>query len=329
MALNAFSYQYFERLVWKQFGADIEKGRFDIVHRITPLSPTIVSPIAARCKAAGVPFILGPLNGGVPWPKEFNAARRKEKEWLSYVRGAYKCQPGRARMIASSSAVIAGSHHTASELPSEAGCEVVWIPENAIVPERFGKQFERSPAPPLRACFVGRLVPYKGPDMLLEAAAPLIRDGQLVIDIVGDGPMMPDLKALAQTQNLGSAVTFHGWLNHHEVPEVLGQSHVLTFPSIREFGGGVVLEAMALGTVPIVVDYGGPGELVDDMTGIKLPLGSRSEIIALMREALARAVSFPDHLEALSAEARRVALSEYTWASKAEKVLKVYKRHVS
>jgi glycogen(starch) synthase len=329
MALNAFSYQYFERLVWKQFGADIGNGRFDIVHRITPLSPTIVSPIAARCKAARVPFILGPLNGGVPWPKEFDAARRKEKEWLSYVRGAYKFQPGRARMIASTSAVIAGSHHTASEFPSEAGCEVVWIPENAIVPERFGKQFERSPAPPLRACFVGRLVPYKGPDMLLEAAAPLLRDGQLVIDIVGDGPMMRDLKALAQTQNLGSAVTFHGWLNHHEVPAVLGQSHVFTFPSIREFGGGVVLEAMALGTVPIVVDYGGPGELVDDMTGIKLSIGSRSEIIALMREALARAVSFPDQLEALSAEARRVALSEYTWASKAEKVLKVYKRHVS
>jgi hypothetical protein len=93
-ALNAFAYYYFERLLWQQFGTAIEQGEYRLVHRITPLSPTIPSLLARKCARAGVPFVLGPLNGGVPWPRAFDAARRKEREWLSYVRSAYKWLPG-------------------------------------------------------------------------------------------------------------------------------------------------------------------------------------------------------------------------------------------
>lgn len=323
--INALSYPHFERLVWRRFGADIRAGRYDIVHRITPLSPTISSPLAAKCARAGVPFVLGPLNGGVPWPKEFDAERRQEKEWLSYIRGAYKALPGRRRALKHAAAIIAGSRHTEGEIPSAMREKTFYIPENAIDPARFTKRASPGGAGPLRACFVGRMVPYKGPDMLLEAASPLLRDGRMVLDMVGDGPLLPGLKAQAEALGVSDAVTFHGWMEHGAVQDVLAGSDLMAFPSIREFGGGVVLEAMALGVPSLIVDYAGPAELLTEGTGWKVPLGDRPAIIAGFRAELERLEQDrPVLAKAGRAGLGRVA-ARFTWDRKADQISEVYK----
>ena len=172
--INALSYPYFEKLVWAQFGDAIRAGEYDVVHRVTPLSPTIASPLAAKCARNEVPFVLGPLNGGVPWPTGFDAERRREREWLSYLRSAYKALPGRNATLRHTAAILTGSHHTASEISAKFHNKCVYMPENGIDPERFTSRASPSNDGPLRACFLGRMVPYKGPDMLLEAAAPLL-----------------------------------------------------------------------------------------------------------------------------------------------------------
>ncbi len=319
-AINAVSYPYFERLIWRQFGEGIKAGDWDIVHRITPLSPTISSSLAGRCARARVPFVLGPLNGGVPWPKGFDAERRREKEWLSYVRSAYKLLPGSRATFIKAGAVIVGSHHTASELPAAVKDRTIYIPENGIDPARFN----RTATPDddvLRAVFLGRLVPYKGADMLLSAAEPLLRAGRMTLDIVGDGPMMPALQAQAEGFQ---GVTFHGWKAHTEVQDILARCHVLSFPSIREFGGGVVLEAMALGVVPLIVDYAGPGELVTPEVGFKVPVGSRDEIVAGFEQALDKLAANPAALKPVAEAAKARVESHFTWARKAEQVRGVY-----
>jgi glycosyltransferase involved in cell wall biosynthesis len=322
-AVSALSYPYFERLVWRRFGAAIQAGDYDLVHRITPLSPTIASPLAKRCARAGVPFVLGPLNGGVPWPKGFDGERRREREWLSYVRGAYRALPGRRASLRHAAAILVGSRHTGSEIPARWQGKCVYIPENGIDPARFSQVSAPDPNV-LRAAFVGRMVAYKGPDMLLQAALPLLKSGRLRLEMIGDGPMLEVVKALAEREGVADAVTFHGWLAHEAVQSVLTGCHLLSFPSIREFGGGVVLEAMALGVVPLIVDYAGPGELVDDAVGLKVPLGTRDEIIAGFRAALLRCADDSGALAPL-ADAGRVRVAEaFTWASKAGQMRSVY-----
>ena len=320
-AVSAISYPYFERLVWKRFGEDIRKRKYDVVHRITPLSPTQSGPLAAHCARAGVPYVIGPLNGGVPWPREFEAARRAEREWLSYVRGLYRYLPGRKSMLNATSCILAGSRHTASEFDRWAE-RTVWLPENAIDPARFPLRSRPPASGPLRACFIGRMVPYKGPDMLLEAAADLLRSGEMTLDLIGDGPMMEDIRR--QAASLGTGVTLHGWLPHHEVQAVAGGCTLLAFPSVREFGGGVVLEAMAMGLAPLIVDYAGPGELVTEETGYKVALGDRDAIISRFRATLGQLARDPAGVAAHGARAQALVRQNFTWSAKARQVSDVY-----
>ena len=324
-ALQSLAYPYFERLVWKRFGSEVRAGRFDIVHRITPLTPTAASSLAKRCAESGVPFVLGPLNGGLPWPQGFDQVRRAEREWLSYVRGAYKLLPGWRSTFTRATAVIVGSRHTARELPSACRSRCVYMPENGIDPSRFTRSAQQSQQGPLKVVFIGRLVPYKGLDMVLEAAAELLASGKATLDVVGDGPQMQPSREWAARSGVSQAVVFHGWLAHERVQDVLATSHVLAFPSIREFGGGVVLEAMATGVIPVVVDYGGPGELVADAVGVKIPLSDRAGTVQALREALWR-LAGPSraNLPAMAASARNMVDERFTWEAKARQIVEWY-----
>lgn len=323
-ALSALGYYYFEHLVWKRFGDAIRRREYDIVHRVTPLSPTTPSILARRCARTSTPFILGPLNGGVPWPKHFDGARRKEREWLSYVRSLHKLLPAYGSTLSSSAAIMAGSRSTLAGIPARLHDKCVYLPENAVDLSRFSLDDETSPSGPLRACFVGRLVPYKGPDMLIEAIAPLAREGKIVLDVYGDGPLLPDLRLLVQKHGISSSVTLHGWIPHQQLQSRMRLSQLFLFPSVREFGGGVVLEAMSLGIVPVVVDYAGPGELVTSGVGYKIALGTRAEIIERLRSLIGVLSRQPAELQAKSTAARRRVQELFTWEVKARQVTEVY-----
>lgn len=323
-ALAPLAYWYFEHQVWKVFGSRIRQGEFDLVHRVTPLTPTLPSPLASKCRSAGVPFILGPLNGGVPWPREFDAARRKEREWLSYVRSAYRALPGYHSTRRNASAIIIGSRDTWNQMDLRYRDKCVYIPENAVSMDRFDHVAPRSATRPIRVVFVGRLVPYKGPDMLLEAAVPLIRDGSVRVEFVGDGPLMKELREYAAREGVNSGVAFHGWVTHERVRQHLAEADLFGFPSIREFGGGAVLEAMATGTVPVVVAYGGPAELVTNETGWTVPIGTRDSVVRGFREQLMAAVADPAAIDRKRQLAFERVRTLFTWQVKAQQVLQVY-----
>jgi glycosyltransferase involved in cell wall biosynthesis len=324
-AINSLTYPYFERLVWKQFGPRIKAREFDVVHRITPLSPTTSSSVARKCRRAGVPYVIGPLNGGVPWPTQFDSARRKEKEWLSYVRGAYRLLPGYRSTRRSASAILIASRDTFQQMPERYHDKCLYIPENAIDPAKFASGNDRRPpARPLRVVFVGRLVPNKGADMLVEAAAPLVREGLVRLDILGNGPQLDQLKELVAREKIENGVDLPGWVEHAQVGRRLAESDVFAFPSIREFGGAVAMEAMAVGTVPIVVNYGGPAEIVTPATGYLIDMGSRAEIVERLRSVLRDIAERPEQLAAKSALGLRRATEQFTWDAKAKQVAQVY-----
>jgi uncharacterized protein VirK/YbjX/glycosyltransferase involved in cell wall biosynthesis len=322
-ALSSFAYPYFEWLLWRAWGRAIGDHQFDVVYRITPLSPTAPSLLSKRCARAGVPFVLGPLNGGVPWPHEFDAARRDENEWLSYLRAFYKLLPGYRSTRDYAAAIIVGSQDTLALEPQRYHHKCIYIPENGIDLARFTLRRLRTCAVPLRLVFVGRLVPYKGADMLLEAAAALIRAGRIHLTIIGEGPQRPLLEKMILDLGISNRVELTGWVSHRGLQELLVTRDLLVLPSIREFGGAVVLEAMALGLVPAVVNYGGPGELVTADTGFLISMASRTVIIEQFKDLFDQLAGQPEQIESRSARAYSRARQLFSWDAKAAQVLQV------
>lgn len=323
-AFTALAYPFFESGIWKAFKERLRRGEFDLVHRVHPLSPMTPSLLAKKLHGIGVPFVVGPLNGGVPWPQEFLHLRAKEKEWMGHFRNLPKLLPGYHRTRKYADAIIVAARSVLNDMPSQYRDKCVFIPENAIDPARFPMGLRPDRSGPLKVSFVGRLVPLKGVDMLVRAAAPLVKEGRLTLDIIGDGPERENLRALAVDLGAAQGIKLDGWVAHEQLAGVLASADVFAFPSVREFGGGVVLEAMALGVVPVVLDWGGPPELVPAECGFTVPMGTPDAIVEALRSRLDDLARDPAQLGALSRNAQRHVRHHFTWQAKSEQILEVY-----
>ncbi len=327
--LSIPSYMLFEYLAWRRLKPALLAGDYDVVHRIMPMSPVVPSPAAAWCRRIGVPFILGPLNGGLAWPKQFPELSRNEGEWLTRLRGLHKLVPTYYSTRRDAAVIIRGGENAWADTPKRWHNKLVYMLELGIDPARFPypklRSAESYRARPLRAVFLGRLVPYKGADIVIEAAAPFLRDGKLLLEIIGFGPELPRLEAMVAERGLSAAVTFPGWLKHKEISSRLARADLLTFPSVRELGGAAVLEAMAAGVVPIVVKYGGPGELVSADCGFPLAMAEREVIISHLRGILDQVIAAPEQLAVLSARGVQRAFGEFSWPDKARRIVEIYR----
>ncbi len=320
MAMDYPSYLAFEWLAWKRFQQDLRNKHFDVVHRITPMSPTLPSLMASL---SPVPFLLGPINGNLPWPKQFTQELSREREWLSSLRSAYKLLPYYRSTYTRAAGILGAFEHTIADLPVSVTSKTINFPEVGIDPELFSLPHRRKQEK-MTILYVGRLVPYKLPEVVVRAfaASPLLQQHRLLV--VGEGPESPRLEQIIKDHNLSGCVELTGKKSQAEVGELMRQAEIFAFPSIRELGAGVVVEAMACGMACVVVDYGGPATLVGPECGIKVPMGDLNQLVSRFKEELEQLVTDPDRVTRLGTEAHRHAMSYYSWDVKAQKTLEIY-----
>ena len=111
--------------------------------------------------------------------------------------------------------------------------------------------------------WVGRLVPVKGLDVLIEALGRM-RDVPLRLALVGDGPLRPVLEARVQAARLTDTVCFVGARDHVELPDWYSAADWTLLPSRSEGLPNVLRESLACGTPFIASDVGGVSEIVGD-----------------------------------------------------------------
>jgi glycosyltransferase involved in cell wall biosynthesis len=324
-SLTAFGYPFclaFEWGAWRQLRHRIFAGEFDVVLRIVPMTAVLPSPFAFFLRKGPLPFVIGPINGGLPYVKGFSQADN-EKQWISGLRRLYRFLPFARSTYRNAAAIIAASSQTYAEFAAYCN-KLFFVPEPGIARSQCSSD-SRSPGPgaKLGLIFVGGLIPCKACDLALRAAAPLLRSGLASFTVVGNGPERDRLEQLAKSLGIETTVSFCGWLSHAEVLRRLRSADVLVFPSVRDFGAGVVFEALGSGAVPVVADFGGPGDIVHPEVGYKVPITNEDDFVGEMQKILTELAHNPDRLERLRRQGMAYAREHLTWDAKAESVTRV------
>ena len=308
---------FLEWQAWRQTRARIRAGEFDAVLRLLPVTTVCPSPFAFFLRKGPVPFVIGPVNGGLPWLRGFTQAKN-QNQWVWAIRGLYPFLPFARSTYRRAGAIIAGSSHTYAELSAHRE-RLFFLPENGIESSMCCRALRsRNPGAKLQLIFIGGLVPWKACDLALRGAAPLLREDLARFTVVGDGPERSRLEQLAKTLEIDGYVSFFGRLPHREAMQTLRAADVMVFPSIREFGGGVVFEALALGVVPVVVDFGGPGDIVRQRVGYKVRPSNEAEVVSQIEEILRGLERDREQLDQLQQQAVSYARENLTWDAKAQ-----------
>jgi glycosyltransferase involved in cell wall biosynthesis len=133
--------------------------------------------------------------------------------------------------------------------------------------------------------YVGELSPRKGTDLLLEAMWPLYaQHDDVSLAIIGDGPMMDELRTGVVAHGAMRRVTVEGSLRADQILPRLTRADLLVLPSRWDGWGMVVNEALAVGVPVIVSDRCGAADLVKHgINGYVFPSGQ----VSALRECLA------------------------------------------
>jgi len=168
---------------------------------------------------------------------------------------------------------------------------------------------------------VRRLVRAKGLENLIDAVDEIRRRiPDVLVVIVGTGPLAANLRARAEARGVGDRVRFAGFVAEADLPKAYRAADLMVVPTIALEGFGlVVVEALACGTPVLVTPIAGLPEVVRDLDPALILGGADAASLASgVAGALAGELPLPD-ADACAAYARR-----FDWRSIAQRVRDVY-----
>ena len=300
----------------------IEQYNIQIVHEPAPVAPRLPSMLFGL----GVPVVIGPMNGNMTYPPGFHSRSLLERAFVPVARSfgdlANYLIPGKRR----AEMLLVANERTRFALPPRCRGKAEILCENGVEQEVWQRPHDLPARPPnvLRLAFLGRLVSWKGVDIVLDVFAEVKKQTPSAeLWIMGDGPELPRLQQQAEALGLCDAVTFHGWADPEECPRLLSQCDVFLYPSVFDCGGAVVLEAMSLGLTVVALNWGGPGEYLASGSGVLVePVGRKQSVVELAK-AVQRLT--PSKMRELGEAAQRSIAEDYTWAAKARKIVEIYR----
>jgi len=173
---------------------------------------------------------------------------------------------------------------------------------------------------PVRLCSVARFAAPKDHRTLLSALC-LLRSQEWELDLVGEGPLLPEIRREAEEAGLCGRIRFHGYLA--DPASVLGGAQVFVLSSRSEAFPRSVLEAMRAGLPVVASDVGGVAEAVTDgVNGLLVPDGDPGDLAA----AIGRAIADPVLRRTMGAASRAMYDASFRLEHMVDRTAEIYAR---
>lgn len=325
------SYYWFYR-VWHrkayQYAKLLDaKEDFDIVHQVTISGfrePGFLWKL-------GKPFIWGPLGGftDTPWCllSSLGALGALHFGIRNIINGIQKRWGFSARAAAKhSAAILTSTTKAVDEIKRFWNRDAVLMNEVGL--ETGHEQFyspPHEPGTPLRICWAGEHIPRKALDLLLHAL-PQCKE-KMELHVLSKGPRMEAWKHLTHQLGLDDVVTFHGFVPREDAFRIMSSSHVFCITSVREDTSTVVFEAFRYGLPIIALDHCGFSTVIDETSGIKIPINSRKQVIADYAHHLDDLATHEDRRQLLS-QGALARCQQFTWDAKMKVLNRLYAKHL-
>lgn len=292
-----------------------------VIHQPIPVAPRFPSLLSGL----GAPLVVGPLNGGMEYPKSFRHAEPiiiraaiSLGRWASDA--VHWIAPGKKK----AAVVLVANERTRNALPAGVSGQVIELVENGVDLSRWKVKVderEDCTATPGKFLFIGRLVDWKALDLAIEA---LVKTPEATLDVIGDGPMRTAWENLSKTLQVQNRIRFHGWLSQSECAAHLKDAVGLVLPSLYECGGAVVLEAMAMSKPVIATNWGGPADYIDKSCGILIEPKDHAGMVQGFADGMQRLIHDPALQKRMGAAGRNRILQHFDWEKKIDTILQIY-----
>lgn len=285
---------YFHYIYWQWSAMKLarkldQQHNFDIVHHVTYGSIQLGSFLYKLRK----PFIFGPVGGGQRAPKHmkryFGAYWTREwmRDWVSSILqytnpGFFKSVQTADRLVVTNLDTYALARKLRPTLPIDriwdAGLNSTFLPERSI---------EHYPDNTLKLLWTGRLLPRKALELTIQALGQVDPAIPLSLTIVGGkGEMADYVPQYIEQYGVANRVNWVGHVSFQEVKNYYEQSDVFFFTSLRDSCPHQLLEAMAYSLPVVTLDLHGQAELVNDNTGLRVPVKNEEQVVSDLARAI-------------------------------------------
>ena len=294
----------------------INRYRFNIIHHVTFVG---IRQPSFLCNF-GIPFIFGPVGGGDSIPFRLRYRLGFKSFFYEITRDFFnffiKFDPFMWNTFFKSKIIFVTSEQSKKLIPKIFHHKVklkLAIGFNASNIKYPKTNLTKNKT--FKFIFVGRFLSLKGMDLGIKAFHLLEKEhSNISLTMIGSGPELNSWTRLSKKLNLDSKIHWIPWIENKEVLNKINESDVLLFPSLRDSGGMVIFEAMAAGKPCIVINNGGPGQIITNECGYSIPLNNSYDVtIEKIYNAMKVLIEDKSTYRKLSKNSRKI-IKYFSWS---------------